>query len=437
MGDTVPGMRVKVYDDTPEKAAEGFYNLQKMHIAQAQYAGAVLGRYSIVRAAYDEGSSAILPTQIVIGDLSGHFYRLRDTGDPFVAPESDTYNANGVGTHWDDLMLIGAADYSTQEKGIQDWKVERQYTHPVLVVGSDQLIYGSRDGGDLTDDPVNGNTDNWLLYEKLAGPVPVIAAQMRQWERSGLAINPVGFISNTDITINTGAARDFSNAADLILPEAMNKGFDQDWQEGSNEGGYARGVVRAPDKWHYVFLIGRIELDGTVTTDVGFDDDPEAATLLNQDNAGFKDFTLYRRIGRLQSQLATNFYKFQTLDDGMIEWSVPRLAYTGGFDTSSALFSLTGAPGTTAVVHLDVSHSGLLLLYLKATSTDQDDTAPSASDFDVRVIGVSAGGLSGSADKKIKIDQNGQARIRANQNSAFISGSAVVVERGFYDSLDY
>lgn len=433
MGDTVPGMRVKVYDDTPEKAAEGFYNLQKMHIAQAQYAGAVLGRYSIVRAAYDEGSSAILPTQIVIGDLSGHFYRLRDTGDPFIAPESDTYDANGVGTHWDDLMLVGAADYSTQEKGIQDWKVERQYTHPVLVIGSDQLIYGSVDGGDLTDDPVNGNTDNWILYEKLAGPVPVIASQMRQWQISGCLINPNG---PTDIRCSTGAARDFADSGDLIVSEELIKGFNEEWTEGNNEGGFPRGIGDPiVDQFYGVFLIGRVELDGSVTVDMGFDSDLTAANLLNNDNAGFKDFTLYRRIGYVQAETTSQLYAFHTDDDGMIVWD--EMAGSGLLvpSTTLALHAVKAPANTTVNIHAHAANAGALALYILLTAVDQSSGTPDDTNFHIRCAGTGSGAQTGSANMNIRVDVNQQINYEGSND--VVSNQLYINTLGFYDSRDH
>ena len=235
----------------------------------------------------------------------------------FFNPEGDTYNALGIGSNWRDLGLLSAQVQMMNRKAIADWDTDVQYFHPILVIGSNRLIYASVAGGDLSADPTDNIDDNWITYEKLAGPIPIIASQMQFKQKVGLIYGQAGGNSPTDITVYPGAARDATNIADLLLDEEITKGFDNDWAEGDGEGGFASGVIRLPNTWYSLFIIGKLELDGTVTTEIGIDDAENAVNLLNGDNAGPLGYTMYRRIGYVQSDTELTISGFEINDAGV------------------------------------------------------------------------------------------------------------------------
>jgi hypothetical protein len=105
-----------------------------------------------------------------------------------------------------------------------------------------------------------------------------------------------------DITIRAGSCYDSTLSAVLKVPTATTKQIDVAWAEDNGAtptGGFpsagGSGIVLTNDTWYHVFAIWKS--DGTVST--GFDTNLDASVLLNNDNAGGSDYTLYRRIGTI------------------------------------------------------------------------------------------------------------------------------------------
>ena len=83
MGDTNKDQRVRIYSSDNDKNPIGYLGAGKAFAFGGMASGSVLGLYSVVTGYMNDGSSALQPGSIVIGDIDGHLYQLLDVGDPF------------------------------------------------------------------------------------------------------------------------------------------------------------------------------------------------------------------------------------------------------------------------------------------------------------------------------------------------------------------
>lgn len=160
-----------------------------------------------------------------------------------------------------------------------------------------------------------------------------------------------------DIKVNTGAARDSSDSANINLSTVITKQLDAAWAEGDDAGGLPSGVTLSGNEWLHFFVISKT--DGTV--DAGFDDNASATNLL----ADATGYSYYRFIGtvyidgssNIDTYIPCRFSNVETLTSGT-SWTVPPNVYRiatstigagggGGGMVTGATATNGGTGGTT------------------------------------------------------------------------------------------
>ena len=118
-----------------------------------------------------------------------------------------------------------------------------------------------------------------------------------------------------DINIAAGAVADSTGKYILNVPTEFTKQLDATWAAGDDAGGlndttFAALPIATDRTTIHVFLIGKIETDGSITVDAGFDTSITAANLLADTAVVAAGYTLYRRIGSLLLDASDNWYTF-------------------------------------------------------------------------------------------------------------------------------
>lgn len=162
----------------------------------------------------------------------------------------------------------------------------------------------------------------------------------------GLAVqNDAGDLDH-DLVFGAGTCRDYDNTIDMVNTDLLIKKIDEDWAEGSNEGGFPSTLTLTADTWYNLFMIGKV--DGTV--DFGYDSELDASKLL-LDATGF---TGYRDLGSVKTDGSGNIRLFKmhvTANSRVFQWTAPTVDYNKLAPlTSPVLVTLEVPPGkiTTA-----------------------------------------------------------------------------------------
>jgi len=216
----------------------------------------------------------------------------------------------------------------------------------------------------------------------------------------GLANNATD--PTNDVDIAPGAARDSTDAANIVLAATLTKQLDASWAVGSNQGGLdgTESVAGTPDvsTWYHVWLIKRSD---TGVVDVLFS---ESATSPSMP----ANYDLKRRIGAVYNDAAGNILAFTQVGDD-VWWTTAVLDFNTTIGNARELVTVTAPPGTKANVRAFASHGTSANVLLQPTT--ETDAAPSASappGVSLRAVTADVGAF------VVPTDASGRIAVRAS-----------------------
>jgi hypothetical protein len=250
----------------------------------------------------------------------------------------------------------------------------------------------------------------------VSSSLPAWAAANSSMPRSYLAgltlSNNVGDATN-DIDIAAGAARDATNAVDIVLAASITKRLDATWVVGTSQGGLDTGAIA--NALYYVWLIKRSD---TGVVDVLFSTSATSPTMPT--NYDYK-----RRIGAITRAGATILPFTQTGDEFLYTTTV---LDANGITVGGArvLTTLSIPPSTTALISVTFTNAGAA--GLRVTTPGETDAAPSATAVPLQNMRVAAGAVDG-ADFSIRADSSSRIASRSNIAASTVS----ITTRGWID----
>ncbi len=234
---------------------------------------------------------------------------------------------------------------------------------------------------------------------------------------------------NTALDIGTGAAKDSTNSADIIVTSVIGKDMAVDWVAGGTSGaplgGKPSGIALSAGEWYRVFAISTPS--GTV--DAGIDSSITASNLL-ADAAGY---SFFRRIGWAYYDGAQFIVIFQNGND--FAYDVPQNDVNAEAPPTVATpVPLTAPPATLAKVYARHNNttfgSAVYALFLSNASSD---TAPSATDFNLLSLagtdGVETDQASGTTNLAIETDSGSNIQARFSSSN----GNYSIMTLGYID----
>lgn len=223
-------------------------------------------------------------------------------------------------------------------------------------------------------------------------------------EIGGLEISNNVTDQGNDIDIAVGAARDSTNAVDIILTSALTKRLDASWAVGTNQGGLDTGS-KATSTTYHVWLIKRSDTD---VEDVLFSTSASSPTMP-------ANYDFRRLIGSIRTDGSSNILQFVQegdyflLKDPVVDVNVSNLG------TTATLYALSTPSGLKTIALVDGyfsnSNAGNNACYI--SSPDQTDTAASSL-YNVLDIGTGPGNI----QMQILTDTSRQIRARADTASS-------------------
>lgn len=232
----------------------------------------------------------------------------------------------------------------------------------------------------------------------------------------GLGLVPNSGDPDHAIDVAVGECRDAADAKTLKLTSGLTKSITSTWAVGTGNGGLFSGVTLTADMTLHAFLI---EKDSDGSLDAGFDDDPAAANI----PAGY---TAYRRLGSLVIDGASNILPFHQYGDRFCLDVLLRDVAGSTGSTARQTHALSVPNGITVDADIIVTFSGGAgASYAIITSTDQPDTAPTSSLFDV----TSGSGEGNSFPCRVRTNASGQMHTRMSD----AGGGITIHNRGWYD----
>jgi hypothetical protein len=274
---------------------------------------------------------------------------------------------------------------------------------------------------DLTADATpDGTLDYALTYDASAAAAKkvllhkLISALPRSYLAGYGMANSAGDATN-DIDFAVGAARDSTNAVNLIAATAMTKQLDAAWAAGTAAGGRMSAAAIA-NTTYFCYAI-RKDTDGTV--DFGFDTSASAPTM----PAGY---TYFRRIGSVLRESAALVTFVQ---DGDWVQRAPVLSINAANPGTSAVTATLGVPvGVRVQAHMNagvlqttgVNEATVLLLsdLSVADAAASASAAPLGQMAAFATNGVDVFSDNGFGQVRIWTNTSGQIRYRLSASSA-------------------
>lgn len=249
--------------------------------------------------------------------------------------------------------------------------------------------------------------------ETLAATTPanIRAAYDRLFKgyHEGLIISNNAIDPAYDIDVSTGICRDSGNVAFISLASTITKRIDAAWATGTDAGGLPSGLTLTANTFYRVFVL-RNPTTGAV--DAGFDTSATATNLLTAATG----YTQYRQVGWVKTNSTPTIIKMGHVDGGFYRWDVPARDHLAtSFSVSAVLKSLSAPPGTVAEVNIYISLvTGSTTFYGLFTETWQTDTAPTATESDIKMVQNANEVHKDSLIITRKVDASSQIRIRGS-----------------------
>lgn len=224
-----------------------------------------------------------------------------------------------------------------------------------------------------------------------------------------------------DITVAAGAARDSTNAADMVLASAITKQIDAAWAVGTNAGGLDTGAV-GNATWYHLWLIKRSD---TGVVDALFSTSVSAPTMPTS-------YDYRRRIGAVLTDGAANIIAFTQVGDSFL-WTTPILDLTADATEAATLRTLSVPLGVAveAIYNVVTDWSAAeQVLYLSCP--DQADVAPSQSAAPLGQL--SNEGAGDQPMRQVVTRTNTSSQIRTRAIGTFDGNALNIATLGWYDT---
>lgn len=248
-----------------------------------------------------------------------------------------------------------------------------------------------------------------------------------------LSVIPRGYIdglilsndtdTDHDIKMEVGMCRDTGDTQTISLGSAIVKRIDANWAAGTGNGGFPSTLTLSNNTWYHFFIIAKPDN----TTDAGFDTSLTATNLLT-DATGY---TKYRRVGSVLTNGSANIIQFVQIEnefllkDPVCDVNVTNPGTSANLRTLSVPLGIKIIPIYSAMyLFTAVEATG----YYIVTSPDQNDTAPSATLYDIE---GSFGSTTGTS-KQIFTNTSSQIRTRCSLTGA--STDEVITTFGWIDN---
>lgn len=330
-----------------------------------------------------------------------------DMSNPSSAVElTQTTSTPGTGEFW--VAEQGSqADYGQVNLGFGFVEVHSSMNGVLLEVHYQSV------GSVLSNDVINDKISTEVTSQLVAStPYP-------PGHLSGLVISNNGSDPTNDIDIAAGAARDSTNAQNIILASALTKRLDAAWAVGTNQGMLDTGVVG--NGTYFLWIIKRSD---TGVVDVLASLSSSAPTMpANYDYKRKLRGVIIRSGGAILgfSQVGDSFW-----------WNDPILDVNTTIGASSVSYTMRAAPLSIAIVTGFATKSAATpIVYIRPLTAT--DSAPSDSAAPLTTIGHPgvAGGI-GRQQFQVPVDSSSQFAARANQAGVTIILSCV----GYIDKGD-
>lgn len=330
-----------------------------------------------------------------------------DMSNPSSAVElTQTTSTPGIGEFW--VAEQGSqADYGQVNLGFGFVEVHSSMNGVLLEVHYQSV------GSVLSNDVINDKISTEVTSQLVAStPYP-------PGHLSGLVISNNGSDPTNDIDIAAGAARDSTNAQNIILASALTKRLDAAWAVGTNQGMLDTGVVG--NGTYFLWIIKRSD---TGVVDVLASLSSSAPTMpANYDYKRKLRGVIIRSGGAILgfSQVGDSFW-----------WNDPILDVNTTIGASSVSYTMRAAPLSIAIVTGFATKSAATpIVYIRPLTAT--DSAPSDSAAPLTTIGHPgvAGGI-GRQQFQVPVDSSSQFAARADQAGVTIILSCV----GYIDKGD-
>lgn len=267
---------------------------------------------------------------------------------------------------------------------------------------------------------IAGNTGAFTLSNGIKNVTNDIQADpvVHRGYLAGLTLSTAG--ASSTFGIAAGVAVDSTSAGFMVLASAYTKATTA-WAVGTGNGALDTGAWAA-NTWYHVFLIKRTD---TGVVDVLFSLSATAPTMPTS-------YTLFRRIGSIKSNGASQWILFHQLGDEFLWDASVSDAAVSNPGTTAVLVTCSVPSGVQVTGIFDVAAFDLTPgagQYL-FTSPDESDQAPSATVFTFRGFATNLSG--GSGRITVRTNTSSQIRFRADHTNASVSYE--VLTHGWVDT---
>lgn len=266
----------------------------------------------------------------------------------------------------------------------------------------------------------NASNTDWVTVGTLASTylgLPSLASFPRG-SLSGCVMSNNGADATNDIDISVGKCRDSTDAVNITVA-AMTKRLDAGWAAGDNQG-FRNSAAAITDTTYFIYV---------VATAAGVQDfyahtSPVVATVLTalQAESGGSSYVYARRIGAILRESAAIVTFFQQGDHFYRKVPVSEWA-NNSTGTARVTKTIKVPVGIKVLALLTVTiadHSQAADHYGIINSPDAPDTAPTSSNYNMALIGVTAGDTSSMFTRPVLTNTSAQVTFRMSQSAADI-----------------
>ena len=238
---------------------------------------------------------------------------------------------------------------------------------------------------------------------------------------SGFKLSNNGSDANNDVDVAAGAARDTTNAANIILASALTKRLDANWAVGTNQGGLDTGS-EANSTWYHVWGIKRPD---TGVVDALFSLSASAPTMPT-------NYTLKAYVGAVYNDGSGNLKAFSQYGNSVL-WKDRVQSYNAtNPGTSAVLQALLTPLGIKTIADVEVRLRNVTTSNLVGllTSPDANDQTPSNSADPWYNFGTHTGSTIGTA-WSIPTRTDTSSRVRFKLSASGASDEVSLVTKGW------
>lgn len=358
--------RAALYDPASDNDILGVTTVQKQAITGNASTSVCLGLWGTVEPLYVADGKAMPANCYVRGDTGFDLFRLNNSGDYTVNPESDTnVDVFGVGDNWTNLTVQDITNKGMERRSVWKWDSDLYGNYfgvltvadlPILCsvwntsTNSTQIYSLIDETKDPSTDPLTVSQTDWILYyDPSTETVPDMYIK-------GLEVE---YNTSSSIKINTGVAKSNtgtpSSDVTMRITTAHYKDLTANYASGAGSSGSPTGgkpsSVALSTGWYRVFEIADIATTPG-TTDVQFGIDVVTNALNLRTDAG-ANFDYWRRIGWVY-YTGSVFQEF-IQNGNYFEWATPKLEGLSLSGVGSAeTKTITAPPSHPATVRMGV-----------------------------------------------------------------------------------